>query len=121
MFVKIADIICYMGGYSKAFINTLTGECFYETEKNGVKDYGDYKEIPNVDIKEIKLNFIHHIINYKIKNKLLSCSDKDFHSLFHKVTIDYNLENEWLEFLDEVLMSIAIKWCNENNIAYTLK
>ena len=79
-----------------------------------------YIPMPRVDIVQMEKDFLNcenlHSVIHTLQKK-----EDDFDCEFKKY-VDYNmLYDKWHKYEAERLQRVAIKWCEENNILYTLK
>ncbi len=81
-------------------------------------EVGDYLLIPQIDRNEIVKKYLSA---NNIQNLLHKQEDKDFDRIFHWYIEDNHLTDDWNYFEQSELSTFASKWCEQNQIRYTLK
>ena len=127
-YADIKHLICYMEIDTKAYFDLFNYKCYYESElqKNDLTiDMRCLIEIPKVNKKDMIISFVKNQNNNKLNNRLKKILDKDkpdiyvYHD-FHITIIQFNLYERWTEFSRDYYIKEAIKWCNKNNVIYSL-
>ncbi len=124
MKINICRLVASLCASGKLYINKYTAEVCdeYDYEKN-IKNKEDYILVDTVDYEQyisICKKFYNTIRNKqcdKLFNNYLN-DFKEYGSALHNFVIDYDLENDWEEFKEKELMTIAKSFCEKNNIEY---
>jgi len=82
----------------------------------------DFIEIPIVNLSEIIKNFLklYNVNRYRMK-KISDMSDVELRRVYHWHCVENGLTKEWENYENQQLSLIAIKWCEENDVSYTIK
>lgn len=126
MYLKLNEVVNHFDrlyGMSVTYFNKEDYQIYCEEERLElidleVFDESDFLLIPQIDYKELKARFL---IKQNNKRLLRMQNDKDFDRKFHWYTEDNSLVGDWVDFVDTELISFAAKWCEQNQIKFTLK
>jgi len=134
MFVKLSDIhdaISFSTDSNKAFLNKRTGEIEWigdflndneceqvslHLQDDGFLSLPSQNEIP---IKQIISEFNNELPE-TMRSSFSSCphNQEDYHSFILRIR-QYGYEHIWNNKLDEALHSLAVCWCQQNNLTFT--
>ena len=136
MKVKLDDIIDALefindGMDTRAYLNPVNNDIVYINEYTDIsteemeKIYDEYLSLPSkfyIDEYSMMEEFIETIEDGKIYNQLyMSISGKGAFRRFKDTCINFGIIDNWYSFRDSKYREIAIEWCKDNNIEYTVK
>lgn len=105
-YLNIKDYQIYSIEERQVFINIDT----YETN--------DFLLIPQIERNEIVEKYL---INRNNQSLLRKKGDKDFNRKFHWYIEDNHLVDDWNHFEKSILITFASRWCEKNQIKFTVK
>lgn len=129
MYIRISDIILdfELSEEINHYLNLCDGnitneEDMIETCKNTeFYSKNDFIRLPKMNRRLMQDNYIKQLNNREFMHKFRKIPEKDFESFFHWYTTDYHLLDDWRRFVETELRKMAVEWCEQNGIKYTLK
>lgn len=105
------------------YLNRENYQIYHEKDRQElinleIFDAGDFVSIPQTNRNEIVVKYLTKKNN---KNLLCKQNDKDFFHKFHWYTEDNLLVDEWDDFEKAELINLAVRWCEQNQIRFSLK
>ena len=82
-------------------------------------DFSELIPLPQFDRCGAADSFIQSYHDKRIREKLMREYEKNKDSFF--LIEKYGLNEEWEEYLEKNQIYFAVKWCEENNVKYSLK
>lgn len=83
----------------------------------------DFLVFPKVTAKELKKRYSKQLDDMEMREEFLNIPEEDdykYDSIFHCLTEDYRIVDDWYEFEKSELTKMAIAWCETNGIKYSL-
>ena len=126
MYLEINKLISYFEYTSLStfyYLNLIDYNVYCEKEYETLINLeifvkNDFLLIPQNNRNEIMVKYL---IKKNNQNLLQKQNDKDFCQKFHWYLEDNLLVDEWNCFENKELVNTAIKWCEQNQITFTLK
>lgn len=105
------------------YLNRENYQIYHEKDRQElinleIFDAGDFVSIPQTNRNEIVVKYLTKKNN---KNLLCKQNDKDFYQNFHWYTEDNLLVDEWDDFEKAESINLAVRWCEQNQIRFSLK
>lgn len=126
MYLELNQIFSYFEYVSEP-ISTYFNEKNYQINSKKERDElinfetfdtSDFLIIPQINRNEIVVKYLTEKNNQSLLRKQ---NDKDFYHRFHWYTEDNLLVDEWIDFEKTELIKLAVKWCEQNQIKFTMK
>ena len=121
MFVYLQDIAnCMDSPSDTVFFDVLRGECV-DVGTDNVSEL-HFLAIPKVNENELAVIYAKQLQWRKIQRDILQKeTDHKFGSYFHRMLIENGLYDDWISFRQNMVLSFAKDWCEQNHIPYSSK
>ena len=114
-------------GFISNYYNKTTGEIIDEYEMQNILGQDnffytkeDFIQLPTIE-ENLHMKFLEDFNVKSLLNKARNFKEEEFGRQFHILIEDNRLSEHYNNFLQKYLINVAKKWCEENNIKYTLK
>ena len=115
-------------GDIKYYLNIRNNKKYSIKEKeNACKGFfykeSDFLVFPKVTAKELKKKYSMQLDDMEMREGFLNIpedNDYKYDSIFHWLTEDYRIVDDWYYFEESELTKMAIAWCETNGIKYSI-
>jgi hypothetical protein len=126
MQVFIEDIVDYLA--RRPIVRPVVN-IYFDTSKYGFQNDLSKMQAPPIIVPEIQertmiVAYVQQSENEDLQNFVKGCWnawDNVFADTFHDLVEHFRAYEDWLRFREKYIIEAAQRWCEENNIKYTLE
>lgn len=123
MYISLHSILPYICGVSCGYLNINTYEVYIEYDESEAYKNPSFIPLPFIDSHSYRILKNEFLAKYfPQKSKVFAkMNDDEFEDYFHIMINDNLLNDDWYKYEDDFKLKLLQKWCDDNNIQYTLK